>query len=76
MKELIRKTQKNYLASDKEFISAISLHILAAVSGFVASRGVILGVLMPVALLLVPVDTVAETNQTVVALDPHRADEQ
>ena len=51
MKELIKKTQENMLPCGKEFVSAISLHILTAVLGFISSRGVILGSLMPFGLV-------------------------
>ena len=39
------------LPCGKEFVSAISLHILTAVLGFISSRGVILGALMPFGLV-------------------------
>lgn len=53
MKELIKKTQETMWGSGKEFVWALSLHIFTAFLGFVASRGVILGSLMPFGLAFV-----------------------
>lgn len=51
MKDLVAKTQEITQTSSKEFLSAISLHILMAVFGFVAARGVIFDTLMPFGLI-------------------------
>ncbi|MBR6502510.1 MAG: SpoIIE family protein phosphatase [Clostridia bacterium] len=53
MKELIKKTQESYLENKREFINALSLHILATVIGFIAARGLILGSLMPFGIIFV-----------------------
>lgn len=53
VKELIKKTQENYKSGGKELASAISLHILTTVVGFIASRGLILGSLMPFGVIFV-----------------------
>lgn len=51
MKEIIKKKQEDVFSGGREFVSAISLHILNAILGFIASRGVILGTLMPFGLV-------------------------
>lgn len=51
MKELIKNAQEGTLPSAKDILSAVSLHIFTAVLGFVASRGIILGTLMPFGLV-------------------------
>ena len=53
MKELIKKSQEAMWGGGKEFVWALSLHIFTAFLGFVASRGVILGSLMPFGLAFV-----------------------
>lgn len=47
MKDLVKKTPDVISTDSKEFVSALGLHILSGVLGFVASRGVIFGSLMP-----------------------------
>ena len=53
MKELIKRTQENYKTNKKELVGAVSLHILTAAFGFIASRGIILTTLMPFGLVFV-----------------------
>ncbi len=53
MKDLVKKTQEGVVPYSKEFISALSLHILVAVLGFIASRGIIFDSLMPFGLVFV-----------------------
>lgn len=47
MKDLVKKMQEGTALCSKEFISALSLHILVGVLGFVASRGAVFETLMP-----------------------------
>ncbi len=51
MKDLVKLAQDKAVPYRKEFISAIVLHILMAVLGFIASRGVIFDSLMPFGLV-------------------------
>ncbi len=51
MKDLVTKTQKNSELDKKDIISAAILHLVAALIGFTASRGVILNTLMPFGLI-------------------------
>lgn len=51
MKDLITKTQKAFALINSENSSAIALHILTAVFGFIAARGVIFDSLMPFGLV-------------------------
>ena len=53
MKELIKKTQETYLENKREFLGALSLHILTAVIGFISARGLILDSLMPFGIVFV-----------------------
>ncbi len=47
MRDLVKTTQDEPKSDDKAFLSALSLHILSAVLGFVSARGVIFKTLMP-----------------------------
>ena len=51
MKDLIKREQDGITPLKKEFVSAIGLHILMAVLGFIASRGIIFDSLMPFGLV-------------------------
>ncbi len=51
MKDLIKREQDGFTPLKKEFVSAIGLHILTAVLGFIASRGIIFDSLMPFGLV-------------------------
>lgn len=51
MKDLVKRAQEEIAPYGKEFVSALGLHILMALLGFVASRGVIFEFLMPFGLV-------------------------
>ncbi len=51
MRDLIKTVQEKSKSDNKEFLSALSLHILSAIIGFVAARGVIFKTLMPFGLV-------------------------
>lgn len=51
MKDLVKRAQEDAAPYGKEFVSALGLHILMGVLGFVASRGVIFDSLMPFGLV-------------------------
>lgn len=51
MKDLVKQAQDKVVPYGKEFISAIGLHIVMAIFGFIASRGVIFDSLMPFGLV-------------------------
>ena len=51
MKDLVKQAQDKVAPYGKEFVSALGLHILMALFGFVASRGVIFESLMPFGLV-------------------------
>lgn len=53
MKDLVKKTEEGITPTGKDVAQAIALHIITAVMGFVASRGVILNSLMPFGLVFV-----------------------
>ena len=53
MKDLVKQTQDKVAPYGKDFVSAIGLHILMAILGFVASRGVVFESLMPFGLVFI-----------------------
>ena len=53
MKDLVKQTQDKVVPFGKDFVSAIGLHILMAILGFVASRGVVFESLMPFGLVFI-----------------------
>lgn len=53
MRDLVKKMQEGSTLYSKEFFSALSLHILVGMLGFVASRGVVFETLMPFGLVFV-----------------------
>ena len=53
MKDLVKQTQDKVAPYGKDFVSAIGLHILMAILGFIASRGVVFESLMPFGLVFI-----------------------
>lgn len=53
MKDLVKRAQEGLLPTKKDLAQAVAIHILTAILGFIASRGVILDSLMPFGLVFV-----------------------